>query len=124
MSSAAAGLRGARRLLPVHGMNRIAIMTVLFTAACGQGAGGTDEPTPDAALFGVLCTNAAFDPCTANDQCSTGECHLFRNDGIQACTIACTPFDDTTCPMDVTGAHGTCNMKGICKPAEANHCDR
>jgi hypothetical protein len=106
----------------MNAATRIALLSALLAAACGEPAGAGD-PTPDAALFGVACTNATYDPCTSNDQCAT-ECHLFRQEGIQACTTACTPFDDTTCPMDVTGVHGTCNMKGICKPAEANHCDR
>ncbi|MBX3154962.1 MAG: hypothetical protein KF773_03105 [Deltaproteobacteria bacterium] len=103
-------------------MPKIALVTLLFAAACGGTAG--NEPTPDASQFGVACTSATFDPCTANEQCMSANCHLFRQDGIQVCTASCTPFDDTTCPVDSTGAHGKCNMRGICKPAAANACDR
>lgn len=88
-------------------------------AACGGGEGGDDEPTPDTAAGG---TCAIFDSCTALSDCVSDavECHLFMQDGIQVCTVACTPNDNSTCPMDSTGARGECNNRGICKPAAVN----
>lgn len=85
-----------------------------------------DAPLDDApAIDGgsaVTCTGAAYDPCTDNTQCDSGNCHLFSGAGFQVCVTACTPFDNSTCPVDKSGANATCNMKGICKPAEPNAC--
>jgi hypothetical protein len=36
----------------------------------------------------------------------------------------CTAGDNTTCPIDSTGAHGTCNNMSNCKPAAPNNCTR
>jgi hypothetical protein len=40
------------------------------------------------------------------------------------CTTSCTPGDNTTCPVDSTGNHATCNNMANCKPAAANNCHR
>jgi len=71
---------------------------------------------------GGTCAGSAFDPCTSNDQCMSMTCHAYNASGFSACTQACTPGDNTTCPLDSTGAHATCNMMGICKPVRANDC--
>jgi hypothetical protein len=117
-------------------MQRIAIALALVLGACsggsGGGGGGDDDDgvqpdaagEPDSGEPLPACTNAAFDPCTSNDQCTSGNCHLFMQDGIQVCTQACTPLDDSTCPVDANGVNGECNMKGICKPSAANACSR
>jgi len=68
------------------------------------------------------CTGSAFDPCTTADQCASMNCHLYNGAGIQVCTQVCTPGDNTTCPVDATGANGVCNNMGMCKPAKANDC--
>lgn len=68
------------------------------------------------------CVGSAFDPCTTADQCSSMNCHLYNGTGVQVCTQACTPGDNTTCPVDATGVNGTCNNMGNCKPAKANDC--
>jgi hypothetical protein len=68
------------------------------------------------------CLGSAFDPCTTSDQCSSMNCHLYGSTGFQVCTQVCTPGDNTTCPVDATGANATCNMMGNCKPAKANDC--
>ena len=70
------------------------------------------------------CPGSAYDSCTTNDQCMSMSCHLYNGAGIQVCTLACTPFDNTTCPVDATGVNGICNMMGNCKPAKANDCTR
>ncbi len=97
----------------------------------GGGGGGDDEGVlPDAGpvstidgSIGNACTNATFDPCTDNVQCTSGNCHLFSGE-FQVCTAACTPGDNSTCPVDKTGVNGRCNNMGICKPAVPNDCTR
>jgi hypothetical protein len=73
---------------------------------------------------GTPCTGAVYDPCTDNTQCMSMQCHSYMMAGLQVCTQACTAGDNTTCPVDITGAHGTCNPMSNCKPAAANHCTR
>jgi hypothetical protein len=68
------------------------------------------------------CLGSAFDPCTTSDQCDSMNCHLYSGTGVQVCTQVCTPGDNTTCPVDATGANATCNGMGICKPSKANDC--
>ncbi|MEO6776672.1 MAG: hypothetical protein ABI467_27270 [Kofleriaceae bacterium] len=96
--------------------------TVLITllAACSSyevhlvDSGGSNDAR--------TCVGSAFDPCTTNDQCGSMNCHLYSGAGLQVCTQACTPGDNTTCPVDATGANGICNTMGNCKPAKANAC--
>src|SRR3954466_10517639 len=68
------------------------------------------------------CTGAAFDPCTTNDQCTSANCHLYNGAGLQVCTQVCTVGDNSTCPVDASGANATCNNMGMCKPIKANDC--
>ena len=102
----------------------------MIFAACTN---GSSTPTTDAPkqvdagagdAAGALCTGAAFDPCTMTTQCMSMNCKLFNSAGIQVCTVTCTPGDNTTCPLDVSGNHATCNNMGICKPSAANACHR
>ncbi len=96
---------------------RLLVVSLLTLAACGGGEGS--DPTPDTPTGG---TCAIYDSCTALSECGADavECHLFTQDGFQVCTPACTPNDNSTCPVDSTGARGECNMRGICKPAAVN----
>jgi len=109
-------------------MTRIAIALAAALTACGGGepktGTGVDAPTALVDGSGVACTGATFDPCTAATQCMSMNCHLFNQQALQVCVATCTPGDNTTCPVDRTGAHGTCNNNGICKPAAANDCSR
>ncbi len=102
------------------------LVVSLTLAACG---GGEDPPPADTAQpsdtgGGNACTNADYDPCTDNTQCTSGNCHLFQQSGFQVCSPACTAGDNTTCPVDSSGANGQCNNMGICKPLAANDCTR
>src|SRR5262245_46107527 len=106
-------------------MRRI-LVSLLFVVACGNGRTGDDiqsdaPPQPDGPPP-AACTGLVYDGCTDNTQCMSMNCHLYKGDQIQVCTQACTPGDNTTCPVDKTGANGLCNAMGICKPAAANNC--
>src|SRR5439155_16820681 len=48
-------------------MIRVALAMIVALAAC-SGGGNADVGADAAAKFGVACTNAAYDPCTSNDQ--------------------------------------------------------
>jgi hypothetical protein len=119
------------------------VVAILFAAGCmvgestttqggggGGGGGGGDGDgsgsnmaQPDAGTTLSACTNAIYDPCTSNAQCTSGNCQLFNGSGFQVCTQTCTPGDATTCPMQ-NGQPAQCNNMGICKPAAANTCMR
>ncbi len=103
------------------------LMTLTLTiTACG---GGEDPPpadspvTPNDTPAGEACTNADYDPCTVNTECTSGNCHFFNQSAFTVCVPACTP-GGAPCPNDETGAPGTCNNMGICKPAAPNTCTR
>lgn len=95
-----------------------AMLVVL--GACG-GEGGEKGGVPDADPAAPLCTGQVYDNCTANDQCGSMNCHLFSGE-FQVCTQACTPNDNSTCPMDRNGQPAKCNNRGICKPTINNAC--
>jgi len=106
-------------------MKLLGLMIVSLLTACG---GGDPDPTPADSQpadtsGGATCTNANYDPCTANMQCTSNNCHLFQQSGFQVCVPACTP-GGAACPNDSSGAAGTCNNMGICKPLAANDCTR
>jgi hypothetical protein len=95
-----------------------------------EGGSGTGGGTADTLVDGgvgsggaATCTGAAYDPCNAAAQCTSGVCQNFAGSGFQVCTQACTPGDNTTCPMQ-NGLPATCNNMGICKPAAATSCTR
>jgi len=104
----------------------MARLVFIFTLiACG-GVDGTNKQ-PDAGVTvdapsSALCTGAAYDTCTTNDQCGSQQCHLYNGAGLQVCTIACSAT--VPCPKDATGAAVACNPMGNCKPAVANNCHR
>lgn len=102
------------------------VLACLFVAACGSGS--TSPPMIDApgsgSGSGSACTGAVYDPCTDNTQCMSMTCHLYSMSALQVCTTSCTPGDNTTCPVDSTGNHATCNNMANCKPAAANNCHR
>jgi hypothetical protein len=100
------------------------VLLTLTIAACG-GGGGEDPPPIDSTpqdSSGAACTNADYDPCTTNDECTSGNCHFFNQSAFTVCVPACG--GGTPCPDDSTGNPGTCNNMGICKPAVANDCAR
>ena len=79
-------------------------------------AGASNSATTDAGLVdgGASEGTGGFafgHTCTANDQCSSGNCFLF-GDGTQVCTIPCASGDD--CPNGAKGKK--CNGKGVCSP--------
>ena len=93
------------------------VLAVTFVACSG------DSPANiDANPAGPKCSGALYDLCSTEHDCTSAMCRLFMADGFEVCTQACTAGDNTTCPVDSTGAHGTCNTMGICKPAAANMC--
>ena len=108
---------------------RTAYVVVVFAlglAACGDdgspspidsGGSGSDAGS------GTACTNALYDPCTDNTQCTSGNCRAFNMPapGIQVCTQACSA--NTPCPMQ-NGVAVTCTNAGVCRPAAANACTR
>ena len=109
-------------------MKRAFIVMILAACTNGDSKPAVDAPKQiDAghdAPAGALCTGAAFDPCTTNTQCTSNNCKLFNSAALQVCTVTCTPGDNTTCPLDISGNHATCNNMGICKPTAANNCHR
>jgi hypothetical protein len=96
------------------------LVALALLVACG---GDDDDTSIDAPTNLPACTNAVFDPCTDNAQCTSNNCKLFNGD-FQVCTQTCTPGDNTTCPVDKSGANGNCNNMGICKPSAPNACMR
>lgn len=96
------------------------------TGGTGTG-GGTADMLIDAGTGGMMagppCTGAAYDPCSDNTQCNSGNCRLFSSSSLQVCTTTCTPGDNTTCPQQ-NGQPAQCNNMGICKPIAANVCTR
>jgi len=110
-------------------MKRIAYLVLVVVAACSyyHTTYSIDAAAPgsgDADAGGNACTGSAYDPCTDNTQCMSMQCHDYRGANIEVCTQSCTPGDNSTCPVDSTGANGSCNSMGNCKPAQANPCTR
>ncbi|HEY1555106.1 MAG TPA: hypothetical protein VGF94_09775 [Kofleriaceae bacterium] len=107
-------------------MRLLASLVLVVAAACSyyHTTYTLDAGSAETIDSGNECTGAIYDPCTDNSQCMSMQCHDYRGDGIEVCTQSCTPGDDTTCPIDPTGAHGLCNTMGNCKPAQANTCSR
>ncbi len=104
----------------------LALSLVIAIACSGSSTTHVDASMIDGAGSGPLCAGSAYDPCTDPSQCPTTamSCHLFMGSGFQVCTPACTPGNNSTCPVDSTGSNGFCNNMGICKPAAANNCHR
>jgi hypothetical protein len=97
---------------------RVIVLSLVLLAACT----GHHVTTTDGSAAMRTCTGAAYDPCTMSDQCNSLNCHNYNASMLEVCTQTCTPGNNTTCPVDSTGANGFCNMMGNCKPAKANSC--
>lgn len=91
---------------------RSSILLVLLLGAC---AGDETDPggTP-------LCTQAVYDLCNEEHDCTSNVCQYFMQSNFQVCTQSCSAA--TPCPVDSTGVAGTCNTDGICKPAAPTTC--
>jgi hypothetical protein len=89
----------------------------VLLAACG---GDVNPPVADAPDNAPACTGAVYDNCNVNADCDSANCKLFEGDGFQVCTQACDASNP--CPNDGDGTPGSCNNKGICKPAQHTVC--
>ncbi len=89
---------------------------VFLLVACG----GSTDTVPDAPDNAPACTGALYDNCNVNGDCDSANCKLFQGDGFQVCTQACDASNP--CPDDTGGTPGSCNNKGICKPAQNTVC--
>lgn len=92
------------------------VLSVLGAAACG---GSDDVADADSSL---MCEGALYDLCATAEDCDSGMCQTFDNEGFSACVQACTAGDNTTCP-ESNGITATCNNRGICKPTVASDCE-
>jgi len=97
------------------------LLLACLAAACHNSSPETADAAIDAPP-GPMCTGAVYDLCMTNTQCMSNNCHFYMQSNFSTCTTTCTPGDNTTCPVDSTGAHGQCNNMGNCKPAAANNC--
>jgi hypothetical protein len=100
------------------------VLAVLIVASLGCPGEDPAQVTADAPPSGGPCTGAVYDPCTTADQCMSQQCHFYMQSNFTVCTQTCTPGDNSTCPVDASGANGVCNNMGRCKPAVANNCTR
>ena len=99
-------------------MIKAVVSALLVLTACGGDDGGS-AATPDAAA-GPACTGALYDNCVNPSDCMSGMCQFYQQSNFTVCTQACSASNP--CPNDSSGNPGTCNQKGICKPAAANVC--
>src|SRR6185369_8082913 len=94
------------------------LVLVLSLAAC---SGDTPKGVnADADPRGPACTKAVYDLCNTEHDCTSGDCMPFAGSNQPVCTQACSGA--MPCPNDATGAAGTCDASGFCKPARANMC--
>lgn len=115
----------ARELLVRWGVNlRTTILSIItFAAILGACTDSTTTPPVDAAADSSAartCKGVAYDPCSNDDQCMSGNCHLFNDLGVSVCTVACTAT--APCAPDANGNQPKCNMMGTCKPTVKNSC--
>ena len=96
------------------------IVFALALGACGDDGGSAPI---DSGGSGSACTNALYDPCTDNAQCTSNNCRSFNmpSPGIQICTQACDA--NNPCPQQ-NGATVQCTNAGVCRPSAANNCTR
>jgi hypothetical protein len=97
-------------------MRCLAIASILLLAACETGGG---KSLPDADLSLPKCTGVVYDSCLSNADCTSMNCKLYDQDGIQVCTTTCS--SSMPCPMQ-NGMPASCNNRGLCKPPAANAC--
>jgi hypothetical protein len=92
-------------------------LLVLATAACaGSSPGGV-----------ASCTGDLYDKCLDEHQCTSEKCYDFTDQSFSACSVNCTPGDDTPCMATADGTKATCvaiagTAVGICTPHAANDC--
>lgn len=105
-------------------------LAAVIGSACGDDgspspgdASGSDAAPGSDAGSGSACTNALYDPCTDNAQCTSGNCRAFNmpSPGIQICTQGCSTSNP--CPMQ-NGVAVECTNASVCRPAAANNCTR
>lgn len=72
------------------------------TATSGSTGSSTATTGGGMAQFG--------ESCTVNEDCESGVCHDFPNQGGMLCTLTCQ--DDNECPAPSSG----CNNMGFCRP--------
>ena len=101
---------------------RLVVLALAMAACGGDPPASVDGPPAVDTPSGTACTKAVFDNCVTNTDCTSNNCHFFMQQNFSVCTQACTPGDNTTCPVDKSGVNGSCNNMGICKPAVANGC--
>jgi hypothetical protein len=100
---------------------RLILVVVAFCAITHVACSSYSQKNVDGGMK-LKCAGSAYDPCGSNADCMSNFCHDYNGAGITVCTQLCTAGDNSTCPVDATGANGDCNMMGNCKPAEANTC--
>lgn len=102
----------------------VVLSLVTFAAACSSDDASDGDPAGDAGPLGadpLTCMGGAYDTCASNEDCESGNCHEFRQEGIKVCVTACTPNDSNTCHTQ-NGEEIRCNTMGICRPTVANTC--
>lgn len=99
-------------------MRMTSVLIAAVLVACG---GGKESSFPDADPSAPDCTGVVYDNCRTNDDCMSGNCHVFNGE-FSVCTQACTAGDNTTCPLSANGLPAKCNNRGICKPNVNNAC--
>jgi hypothetical protein len=85
----------------------------LFVLALEVAACSGDSPKDNS------CAGDLYDPCNTEHDCMSQNCLPFGT--FTACTQACTPGDDTTCPKQ-NGKTVTCTATAVCQPPAANTC--
>ena len=116
---------------------RSLVLAGLLLAACNSGDDGPtddvqDDTTDadgdamtdvDADGATVTCSGALYEECTMPSDCMSGICREYNGLGFSACTTACTPGDDSTCPAHPQGAEVTCNRtQAQCRPSALAAC--
>ena len=93
---------------------RLSILCAV-TVALAQGACAGDEVDTGTAL----CTQAAYDSCASEHDCTSMECQRFVAEDFQVCTQSCSAANP--CP-DEDGTPVPCDASGYCKPAAEHVC--
>lgn len=104
-------------------------LILVLVVACSGGDGPPQqidaaEQNIDAAVDAAslpACTGATYEMCTDNAQCTSQQCRVFMQDGIQICTQNCDA--QNPCP-DFNGNPVLCNMMGRCKSPGQTMCTR
>ena len=92
-------------------------LLAIVVCACSGGK----PTTSDAVKCIGMMKSPVYNPCNDEHDCMSGMCQLFATAGLQVCTQPCSAA--MPCPIDATGAIGTCTAAGLCQPAAANPCN-